>query len=113
MTRAPCGINNSTKRWKQHTQTRGLTRFLLQFKQVYLIHFCCFAGYLKNGSTDFKIEDRSFIVSIVTNSLGSAGLKIMIKEKKSGLFLRFRTDIAFLSYDLNQKSTIHGLTVAA
>ena len=50
---------------------------------------------LKNGSTDFhqtyvllsnhvlkflklKIEDRSFIVAMITNSSGSAGLKIMI-----------------------------------
>ena len=54
------------------------------------------AEYLKNGPTDFhqtcvmfrqlyievfeikKIEDRPFIVAMVTNSWGSAGLKIMI-----------------------------------
>ena len=30
----------------------------------------------------------SFLVAMVTNSYGSAGLKIMIKEKKSGIFLK-------------------------
>ena len=73
------------------------------------------AEYLKNGSTDFhqtyvsfgqsyrkvfgikRFEDRPLIVTKVTNSRRSAGLKIMIQWKKSGIFLRLRTDTAFLS----------------
>ena len=43
------------------------------------------------------MDDRPFIVAMVTNSWGSAGLKIMIQGKKSGIFLKFRTDTEFLS----------------
>ena len=35
-----------------------------------------------------KIGDRLFFVAIITNSSGSAGLKIMIEKKESGSFLR-------------------------
>ena len=51
-----------------------------------------------------RLEGRSFIVAMVTNSPGSAGLKIMIEKKKSGIFLRFRTDTVFLSQDLKSKA---------
>ena len=43
------------------------------------------------------MEDSSFIIAMVTNSWGSAGLKIMILGKKNGIFLKLRTDAAFLS----------------
>ena len=69
-----------------------------------------FAEYLENSSTDFHqtfvifrqsskevSEDRSFIVAMITSSSESAALKMMILEKKSGIFLRFRTDTASLS----------------
>ena len=46
------------------------------------------------------MEDRPVIVAMVTNSCESAGLKIMIQEKNSGIFLKLRTDTAFLSWDL-------------
>ena len=41
---------------------------------------------------------------MVTNSWGSTGLKIMIQWKKSGIFLRLRTDTAFLSQELKSEA---------
>ena len=55
-------------------------------------------------------EDRSSIVAMVTNSLGSDGLKSIVKEKKSGIFLRFRTDNAFLSRDLKSEPKMTSYT---
>ena len=56
-----------------------------------------FDEYLENGSTDFHQIDRSFIVAMVTNSGGSAGLEIISKRRKVAFFLRFRTGGVFLS----------------
>ena len=81
--------------------------------------FWAFWLNISNGSTDFhqtyvtfrqvyienlKMDDRPFTVAMVTNSWGSAGLKIMIQGKKSGIFLKFRTDTAFLSSDLKSEA---------
>ena len=49
------------------------------------------------------MEYRPFIVATVTNWWWSAGVKTMIQEKKSGIFLRFRPDSAYLSYDFKSE----------
>ena len=46
----------------------------------------------------------SSLVVMVTNSQGSAGLKVMIKEKKMTLFLRFYADTALILEDQNYPS---------
>ena len=52
----------------------------IDFHQTYVI-------FRQSSIVSFEIK-RSFIVAMVTNSRGSAGLKIMIEEKKSGIFLK-------------------------
>ena len=51
------------------------------------------------------MDDRPFIVAMVTNSWGSAELKIMI-QGKSGIFLKFEQILRFWVKIWNQKSKI-------
>ena len=71
--------------------------------------FIVFDEYLKNGSIDFHqiyvtLEERTLIVAMVTNSWGSAGLTVMIWEKKSGIFFKLKIDTAFLSQSLKSEA---------
>ena len=64
--------------------------FLLNISKMVQLIFTKLMSFLGNYVwylTKLRIEDRSFI-AMVTNSWGSAALKIIIKEKKSGIFLK-------------------------
>ena len=56
----------------------------LIFSQTYVILW----GIIYSIFLNEKNEDMSFIVGMVTNSRGSAGLKIMITNEKSDIFLK-------------------------